>query len=80
MRKRAANGGLLGCNYTQAQVEQALQQQTVTVGKPIAPVQDPNSGQWVIYEVTSQSLEPLSAAASGGPTASSSRQLPTSTG
>lgn len=59
----AANGGLLGCNYTQAQVEQALQQQTIVVGKPIAPVQDPNSGQWVIYEVTSQALEPLSAAA-----------------
>jgi len=60
----AANGGLLGCTYSQAQVEQALQQQTVTVGKPIAPVQDPNSGQWVIYEVTSQSLVPLSAATS----------------
>ena len=60
----AANGGLLGCTYTQAQVEQALQQPTITVGKPIAPVQDPNSGQWVIYEVTSQSLEPVSAAAS----------------
>lgn len=60
----AANGGLLGCNYSQAQVEQALQQQTIVVGKPIAPVQDPNSGQWVIYEVTSQSLEPLSAATS----------------
>ena len=60
----AANGGLLGCTYTQATVEQALQQQTITVGKPIAPVQDPNSGQWVIYEVTSQSLVPLSAATS----------------
>jgi parvulin-like peptidyl-prolyl isomerase len=60
----AADGGLLGCDYTQAQVEQALQQQAVTVGQPIAPVQDPSTGQWVIYEVTSQSLEPLSAVTS----------------
>ena len=60
----AANGGVLGCNYTQAQVKQALQLQTVTVGAPLAPVQDTNSGQWIIYEVTSQSVEPLSAATS----------------
>jgi hypothetical protein len=59
----APNGGSLGCNYTKARVEQALQQQSTTVGKPITPVQDPTSGQWVIYEVTSQAVEPLSAAA-----------------
>ncbi len=59
----APNGGALGCNYTQAQVEQALQVQSVTPGQPIAPVQDPGTGQWIIYEVTSQSVEPLSAAA-----------------
>ena len=58
------NGGALGCNYTRAAVEQALQVQSVTVGQPITPVQDRTSGQWVIYEVTSQSVEPLSAAAS----------------
>jgi PPIC-type PPIASE domain len=58
------NGGALGCNYTRAAVEQALQVQSVTVGQPITPVQDRTSGQWIIYEVTSQSVEPLSAAAS----------------
>jgi hypothetical protein len=60
----AANGGVLGCNYTQAQVKQALQLQALTVGAPLPPVQDTNSGQWIIYEVTSQSVEPLSAATS----------------
>jgi len=58
----AANGGALGCNYTQAQVEQALQVQSVTAGQPIAPVQDSTNGEWIIYEVTSQTVAPLSAA------------------
>ena len=58
----AANGGALGCNYTQAQVEQALSVQSVTVGQPIPPVQDPSNGQWVIYEVTSQTVAPLTQA------------------
>jgi hypothetical protein len=60
----AANGGALGCDYTVSQVEQALQVQAVTPGQPIAPVQDSSTGQWIIYEVTSQTVEPLSAAAS----------------
>ncbi|MGD0313627.1 MAG: peptidylprolyl isomerase [Acidimicrobiales bacterium] len=60
----AANGGALGCDYTVSQVEQALQVQSITPGQPIAPVQDSSTGQWVIYEVTSQTVEPLSAAAS----------------
>lgn len=60
----AANGGALGCNYTVAQVKQALQVQAVTAGTPLAPVQDTSSGEWIIYEVTSQSVEPLSAATS----------------
>ena len=34
------------------------------MGKALAPVQDSSSGQWYIYEVTSQSVEPLSAAQS----------------
>ncbi len=59
----AANGGALGCNYTQAQVEQALSVPSVTVGQPIAPVQDPSNGQWIIYEVTSQTVAPLAQAA-----------------
>jgi len=58
----AADGGALGCNYTQAQVEQALSVQSVTVGQPIAPVEDASSGSWIIYEVTSQTVAPLSAA------------------
>lgn len=60
----AADGGSLGCSFTQAQVEQALEQQSIQVGKALAPVQDSTSGQWYIYEVTSQSIEPLSAAQS----------------
>jgi hypothetical protein len=60
----AANGGALGCDYTVSQVEQALQVQSLTPGQPIAPVQDSSTGQWIIYEVTSQTVEPLSAAAS----------------
>ncbi|MGO8872469.1 MAG: peptidylprolyl isomerase [Acidimicrobiales bacterium] len=60
----APNGGALGCDFTLAQVEQALQQQSVPVGTPIAPIEDPSSGQWIVYEVTSQTVEPLSAASS----------------
>lgn len=60
----AADGGSLGCDFTQAQVEQALEQQSIQVGKALAPVQDSSSGQWYVYEVTSQSVEPLSAAQS----------------
>jgi len=60
--RTAANGGTLGCTYTEAQVEQALQVQSVTAGQPIAPVQDSTTGQWIIYEVTSQAVAPLSAA------------------
>jgi hypothetical protein len=58
----AANGGQVGCDVTEAQVKQALSLQNVAVGSPIAPVQDPNTGDWVVYEVTSQSVEPLSSA------------------
>lgn len=60
----ASNGGSLGCDFTQAQVEQALEQQSIQVGKALAPVQDSSSGQWYVYEITSQSIEPLSAAQS----------------
>jgi hypothetical protein len=60
----AANGGSLGCNYTEARVEQALQQQSIAVGRPLGPLQDTSTGQWVIYEVTNRTVEPLSAAAS----------------
>jgi parvulin-like peptidyl-prolyl isomerase len=53
----AANGGAIGCNITAAQVEQELGVQSLTVGQPIPPVS--NGTQWVIYEVTSQTLVPL---------------------
>ncbi|MBF6555184.1 MAG: peptidylprolyl isomerase [Acidimicrobiales bacterium] len=59
----AANGGALGCNYTKARVEQALRQSSIAVGKPLAAVQDSASGEWIIYEVTNEAVEPLSAAA-----------------
>ncbi len=58
----AANGGALGCSFTHTQVEQALQMQTVPVGRPIGPMQDQSTGRWLIYEVTSQSVEPLASA------------------
>jgi parvulin-like peptidyl-prolyl isomerase len=60
----AADGGSLGCDYTLAEVEQSLSVQSITVGKPLAPLQDSQSGQWEVYEVTSQQVEPLSAATS----------------
>ncbi|HEV3130923.1 MAG TPA: peptidylprolyl isomerase [Acidimicrobiales bacterium] len=59
----AANGGALGCNYTKARVEQALRQSSIAVGKPLTAIQDPGTGQWIIYEVTNEAVEPLSAAA-----------------
>ena len=59
-----ALGGSLGCSFTLSQVEQDLNVQAITVGQPIAPVQDPSSGQWLIYAVTSQQVEPLASAAS----------------
>jgi PPIC-type PPIASE domain len=58
----AANGGQIGCDISDAQVKQDLSLQSVKVGMPIAPVQDPNTGEWVVYEITSQSVEPLSQA------------------
>jgi PPIC-type PPIASE domain len=58
----APNGGALGCNFTQSQVEQALQVQSAAPGTPIGPMQDQTTGRWVIYEITSQSVEPLDAA------------------
>jgi len=59
-----AQGGALGCTFTLSQVEQDLNVQSVTVGQPIPPLQDSSSGQWLIYEVTSQTVEPLSAVTS----------------
>ncbi len=60
----AANGGALGCDYTLAEVEQALGVQSITAGQPLPPSQDSESGQWEVYEVTSESVEPLTAAVS----------------
>ncbi len=60
----AANGGSLGCTYTQATIEQELGVQSISVGRPLAPLQDSQTGQWYIYEVTSQSVEPLPAVSS----------------
>jgi hypothetical protein len=61
----AANGGALGCTFTESQVEQALGVQSVTVGTPIGPTQDPSSGAWEIYDVTSQTVAPLSQVRTG---------------
>jgi parvulin-like peptidyl-prolyl isomerase len=59
-----ASGGALGCSFTLSQIEQDLNVQSVTVGQPVAPIQDPTSGQWIIYSVTSQQVEPLAQATS----------------
>ncbi len=53
----ATGGGKLGCT-PEARVEQALQVSSVTVGSPFSPVQS-GGGQWVVYEVTSQTDEPV---------------------
>jgi hypothetical protein len=58
----AAAGGAIGCNFTQTQVEQALQMQTLPAGQPIGPVQDQSTGRWIVYVITSQSVQPLSSA------------------
>jgi hypothetical protein len=59
----ASNGGSLGCNIAESQVEQTFNVKSVTVGQPIAPVQNPQTGQWLIYEVTSQSVASLQSSA-----------------
>ncbi|MHB1710485.1 MAG: peptidylprolyl isomerase [Acidimicrobiales bacterium] len=58
--RTASSGGALGCSYTESQVESALQVSSVTVSKPIGPVQGPSGGVWEIYDVTSQTVAPLS--------------------
>jgi hypothetical protein len=60
----AATGGSLGCSFTQAYLTQDLQQQNISVGKPLAPVEASSTGEWAVYEVTSQTVEPLTAAKS----------------
>jgi parvulin-like peptidyl-prolyl isomerase len=59
----AANGGQLGCNFTESRVLSALQLTTVTVGQPVTPIQT-SGGTWVVYEVTSQQVVPVTEAAS----------------
>jgi len=59
----AANGGQLGCNFTESRVLSALQLTTVTVGQPVTPIQT-SGGTWVVYEVTNQQLVPVTQAAS----------------
>ncbi len=58
----AETGGSLGCSFTQAYLVQDLQQQAISVGKPLAPVETSSTGEWAVYEVTSQTVEPLTAA------------------
>jgi parvulin-like peptidyl-prolyl isomerase len=56
----AANGGALGCNFTVAEVEQALSLTSLPVNTVIGPISDPSSGAYELYEVTSQTVAPLS--------------------
>ena len=57
----AANGGALGCNYTLARRwSRPCRSQSVAVGHPSRRCRTRASGQWLIYEVTSQTVAPLS--------------------
>lgn len=58
----APTGGALGCGIANTQVEQVLQTQSLPTGQPIGPLQDQTTGRWIIYEITSQSVQPLSQA------------------
>ncbi len=58
----SADGGQLGCDFTESRVLSALQLTSVTVGQPVTPIQS-SGGTWVIYEVTSQSQVPVAEAA-----------------
>lgn len=58
-----SQGGSLGCDFLQSQVLQSLDVPSAAVGSPIGPVQDTTSGQWDIYEVTKQVVEPFAQAA-----------------
>lgn len=59
----AAQGGQLGCQFTEAEVLQDLQLTSVTVGQPTAPIQA-GPQTWQVYEVTSQTVIPVTDAAS----------------
>jgi parvulin-like peptidyl-prolyl isomerase len=61
--QNSANGGSLGCDFTRSEVEQQLEVSTITVGKPLAPIENTSTGQWLVFEVTNQTVEPVSAAA-----------------
>jgi hypothetical protein len=58
------NGGALGCNIPESEVLQTANVKSVTVGQPIPPVQDQQTGEWNVFEVTSQSVASLQQAAS----------------
>jgi len=57
----ASGGGSLGCDFTQSKVLSALQLTSVTPGQPVTPIQASN-GDWVIYEITSQTVIPVTEA------------------
>jgi len=58
----AANGGALGCTFTEARVLEALGLTAVTVGKPVTPIQA-SGGVWEVFEVTSLTPTPVTEAA-----------------
>jgi PPIC-type PPIASE domain len=61
--KSAAEGGQLGCNFPESQVLQSLQETALTVGKPVTP-QQTQSGEWVVYQVSSRTVQPVTTVAS----------------
>jgi hypothetical protein len=58
----APDGGSLGCSIPLYTVEQSLGVTTAAVNTPLGPFEDTTNQVWDVYEITSQTTEPLSAA------------------
>ena len=54
----ASSGGQLGCNFPESQVLTALQVSSIAVGSPVTPEQ-PQSGTWEVFQVTSRTVLPV---------------------
>jgi hypothetical protein len=58
----AANGGSLGCTFTEARVLEALGLTTISVNQPVTPI-EASGGTWEVFEVTSLTPTPVAQAA-----------------
>ena len=57
----APSGGSLGCAFTVASIERALSITSIPAGI-IGPIQDPSTGAYELYQVTNQTVVPLTQA------------------